>query len=60
MSASKTLANLSDYLRNHSAKTNITHTRIGDKELNIYGGSYSIENDDSFYDLYSHKVFVKN
>lgn len=38
----------------------ITHTRIGDKDLKIYGGSFHIdesENDD-FVDAYFKKVFV--
>lgn len=40
----------------------ITHTRIGDKRLNVYGGSYSIPEDkeitDEFYHHYFHHVFV--
>jgi hypothetical protein len=40
---------------------NPTHTRIGSKDHNIYGGSYIIEGDDlnKFYDLYYDYVFNK-
>ena len=36
--------NFEDYLKNHTAVkgTTFTNTRIGDKDLNIYGGSYTI------------------
>ena len=42
-------------------KRDVTHTRIGDKSLNIYGGSYNIPDDklDEFYDLYHQHVVVK-
>lgn len=62
---------LNELLCKHSAKTTektntntntiITHTRIGDKELNVYGGSYIIpqENLQEFYRLYYDHVFVK-
>jgi len=48
----------------HNAKgTNnpITHTRIGDKDLNIYAGSLSIPNEELqlFHELYYDWVFVK-
>ena len=38
-----------------------THTSIGSKELNVYGGSYIIneENLDRFYEVYSDQVFTK-
>lgn len=38
-----------------------THTKIGNRELGVYGGSYLIPQDkiDSFYDIYK-KVCVKN
>jgi uncharacterized protein YeaC (DUF1315 family) len=54
----------SEFLAKHNAKNNkngsITHTRIPDKELNIYAGSYSIpkEEIDTFYKLYYEHVFV--
>jgi P4 family phage/plasmid primase-like protien len=63
---SQTYKDLPDFLAKHNAKTekgssNFTHTRIGDKELNISGGSYSIPNEDLavFYKLYYDHVFVK-
>lgn len=39
----------------------ITHTRIGDKERKIYGGSYHITDSDhdAFLDHYFNKVFIK-
>lgn len=42
-------------------KSPLTHTRIADKELHIYGGAYSIpeNNMDLFYKLYYEYVFVK-
>jgi P4 family phage/plasmid primase-like protien len=55
----------SEFLAKHNAKnekgTVATHTRIGDKDLNIYGGSYFIPSEDlnSFYSLYYDNVFVK-
>ena len=58
---------LSDFLSKHTAtKTgntnNITHTRIGNQELNVYGGSFSIQPDElqTFYRLYYEHTFVKN
>ncbi len=64
---------LSDFLTKHNAKTQqnsvgnsgskiITHTRIGSQDLNIYGGSFSIDKEDlhTFYKLYYEHVFVKN
>ena len=56
---------LSEFLAKHNAKNEkgvtATHTRIGDKELNIYGGSYFIppEHLPTFYSLYYDNVFVK-
>jgi len=60
---------LNEFLSKHSAKvtektsapTIITHTRIGKKDLNIYGGSYIIpqENLQEFFRLYYDHVFVK-
>ena len=35
-----------------------THTRIGDKETKIYGGSYCISDEKSFIDKYFQHVFV--
>tara|TARA_B100000902_G_scaffold307200_1_gene296049 strand:+ start:1519 stop:4302 length:2784 start_codon:yes stop_codon:yes gene_type:complete len=36
-----------------------THTRIGDKDKQIYGGTYNIENYDDFYKKYHDYVFKK-
>ena len=54
---------LSAFLNNKGA-TDVgpTHTRIPDRSLNIYGGSYTILGDDdeeTFHKLYYDKVFVK-
>ena len=54
-----------DFLSKHNAKNDkgggFTHTRIGDKELNIFAGSYLIPDDElyTFYHLYYDYVFVK-
>ena len=39
-----------------------THTKIGDKDLNIYPGSYNIPDDklSTFHPIYYNDVFVKN
>lgn len=57
--------NLNDFLIKHHSKNydnnvTITHTRIGDKNLNIYGGSYHIPPEElpTFYQLYYEHVFV--
>ena len=62
---------LNEFLAKHSAKTfgdtkpgetiSYTHTRIPDKALNIYPGSYIIPKEDLsiFYSLYYEKIFVK-
>ena len=66
MNTSSQFKDLKDFLVKHSAKTNLgaqfTHTRIGDKELNIYGGAYVIPKEDLslFHGLYYDHVFVKN
>ena len=45
--------------KNKAIKGNpITHTRIGDKSLNIYGGKFEIKEEELFYKLYHKKVFV--
>ena len=51
-----------DYLKNAKANKgeNILNTRIGDKELNIYGGCYNIKYSKEFWDLYYNHVFVNN
>ena len=57
-------SNLEEFLRHHKYtkdKNKLTHTRIGNSDLGIHGGCYSIENDDliDFYKLYYKKVFVQ-
>ena len=58
---------LNEFLAKHSAKNvnnngslSISHTRIPDKELNIYAGAYIIpkEDLDTFFNLYYEYVFV--
>lgn len=57
---------LKDFLAKHSAKASpgaqFTHTRIGDKDLNIYGGAYVIPKEELslFHSLYYDHVIVKN
>jgi len=63
-----TYNDLYDFLTKHNAKENgkivkeITHTRIGSPENNIYGGSYHISNEELeiFYKLYYDSVFIQN
>lgn len=57
---------LNEFLAKHSAKNGdqnvpYTHTRIPDKDLNIYAGSYIIPKEElsNFYALYYDKIFVK-
>ena len=54
-------SNLDDYLKSNLATkgSSFTHTRIGDKALKIYGGSYSISDNKKFIDTYYEQVFVK-
>lgn len=56
---------LQDLLIKRNAKffgNKITHTRIGNKDDNIYGGSFNIENDllPTFHKLYYDFVFKQN
>jgi P4 family phage/plasmid primase-like protien len=68
MISSSQYNDLGDFLSKHSSKnatnkdTIITHTRIGNQELNVYGGSYSICKEELpiFYRWYYDHVFVKN
>lgn len=53
-----------DYLRTFQCTgkaAQYTHTRIGNKELSVYGGVYNISDDDKdeFYDAYYDNVFIK-
>ena len=56
---------LSDFLAKHNAKGDkslpVTHTRIGDKDLSIFAGAYSIPKEElqTFHSLYYDNVFVK-
>ena len=54
---------LANFLFNHrSNNTPISHTRIGEKHLNIHGGSFSIQSDNlsEFHQAYYHHIFLKN
>ena len=62
------IKDLNEFLAKHSAKNepkgeplNFTHTRIPDKDHNIYGGSYVIPKEELplFYSLYYDSIFVK-
>ena len=61
MTASKQ-SGLDNYLRTHNAVKGegFTHTRIGDKNLGIFGGSYKIQDSEwkTFMELYYQHVFV--
>ena len=50
-----------DYLKKHiSNKGNkYTHTKIGSKELGIYGNIYNIDNTNEFFEKYYEYVFVE-
>jgi P4 family phage/plasmid primase-like protien len=66
MISSSQYNDLTDFLAKHIVKKDenkiITHTRIPNKELNIYGGAYNISKDELsvYYRLYYENVFVKN
>ena len=53
MTSSSHYNDLSEFLSKHYAKSianekvNPSHTRIGNTDLNVYGGSYLIENNES-------------
>ena len=65
MNTSSQFTDLNEFLAKHSAKNSpgivVTHTRIPDKNLNIYGGSYIIPKEELqlFYSLYYDYVFIK-
>ena len=75
MLLSSKYTNLNDFLIKHNAAKNknmnknddeenggmITHTRIGNKDLGIYGGAYTIPKEELpvFYDLYYQDVILK-
>ena len=49
-----------DYLKKKISEkgNNYTHTKIGSKELGVYGNIYNIENLDEFFEKYYQYVFV--
>ena len=67
MTTSSQFKDLNEFLAKHSAKNvsngngslSISHTRIPDKELQIYAGAYIIPKEDlpAFYNLYYYYVF---
>ena len=61
MATSQSFQTLGNLLKRYSSKTHITHTRIGDKDSNIYGGAYSISPDmlETFHHFYCEEVFNK-
>ena len=69
MTSSSQFKDLNEFLAKHSAKNtssntgtgSITHTRIPDKDLNIYAGSYIIPKEelDVFHSLYYNHIFEK-
>ena len=68
MASSSHFKDLNEFLAKHSAKnvsvntsSTSTHTRIPDKELNIYPGSYIIPKEElnTFYSLYYTHIFGK-
>ena len=54
------MTSLSDFMKSHVATPGVgyTHTRIGDKMLNVYGGVFNIPDEDyaEFWRLYSHHL----
>ena len=63
MGGSRNRTAFDDYLqqRKSDAASQHTHTRIGSKQLNVYGGSYSVgmAEMETFWKLYHEHVFVK-
>jgi P4 family phage/plasmid primase-like protien len=69
MTSSSQFKDLNEFLAKHSAKAGgraiesvaITHTRIGDKDLGIYGGAYAIPKESlkTFYNLLYNHIFVE-
>lgn len=59
-------SNYFDFMRGHlipkDSELRPTHTRIGDRDTNIFGGSYHISEEEypEFLDLYFQEVFVNN
>jgi P4 family phage/plasmid primase-like protien len=69
MTTTSQFKDLNEFLAKHSAKNDqkvgdsvsFTHTRIPNKDLNIYGGSFVIPQNELplFYNLYYESIFVK-
>jgi len=63
MTSSSQYNDLSDFLTKHNAQSGnlSTHTRIGNKELNVYGGSFTIPKEELpiFRRFYYEHIFVK-
>jgi len=51
-----------EYLKSHISKKGeaFTHTRIGDKDMRIFGGSYYFHNEEDFLFQYYNNVFINN
>ena len=63
MTPTSQFKDLNEFLSKHNTRDGQpTHTRIPDKESNIYGGSYVIPKEDlqTFHNLYTDYIFVKN
>ena len=64
MSTTSQFKDIKEFLAKHTAKAGtgaqFTHTRIGSKELNIYGGTFVIPKEELtlFYSLYYEHIFV--
>jgi P4 family phage/plasmid primase-like protien len=64
MSSTSQFKDIKEFLAKHTAKAGsgvqFTHTRIGSKELNLYGGAYVIPKEELalFHDLYYEHIFV--
>ena len=66
MTTTSQYKDLAEFLAKHTTKATTngggtpTHTRIGDKDLNIYGGAYIIPKEElaTFHQLYSHHIFT--
>jgi len=61
-SNSKMGSSLQQFLKLNRAEKGetITNTRIGSKDLNIYGGSYNIEKYEEFLKIYYKSVIEEN
>ncbi len=55
------MKNLTEFLRGHISNEHSehTHTKIGNRDLNIFGGKYTIPNEDLplFYKFYNEAIF---